>query len=52
LLCFWTESADSWFFLSFSRYVDSAIRGSGRAKTLAGSMLRPDSDPFNDVESG
>ena len=36
----------------FPRYVDSAIRGSGGAKNLAGKCPPPDSDPFNDAEFG
>jgi hypothetical protein len=36
LLCFWIESVDSWFFLSFPRYVDSVIRGSGRGEEPSG----------------
>ena len=31
---------DSWFFLSFPRYVDSAIAGPEEAKNLAGKVLR------------
>jgi len=31
---------DSWFFLSFPRYIDSVIRGSGRDEEPAGTILR------------
>src|SRR5439155_8477503 len=36
----------------FPRYVDSAIRGSRRAKNLAGKCPAPDSDAFSDSELG
>jgi len=35
-LSFRAESVDSWFFLSFPRYVDSVIRGSGRGEEPSG----------------
>jgi hypothetical protein len=41
---------DSWFFLPFSRYVDSAITGPEEAKNPAGLSPPPDSDPFSDAE--
>jgi hypothetical protein len=43
---------DSWFFLSFPRYVDSAIAGPEEAKNLAGKDPPPVSDPFSSVEFG
>jgi hypothetical protein len=39
------------FFLSFPRYVDSAIAGPEEAKDLSGEKYPPpDSDPLNDPE--
>ena len=41
---------DSWFFLPFPRYVDTAITGPEEAKNPAGKSPPPDSDPFSDAE--
>src|SRR4029453_6291241 len=45
---------DSWFFpFPFPRYVDSAIRGSGRDEEPSGAKCPPpDSGSFSDAESG
>ena len=39
LLCFWIESADSWFFLSFSPLRRFVIRGFGRGEELSGADI-------------
>jgi hypothetical protein len=45
-LLFWSESMDSWFFLSFTPLIYFRIAGQEEAQNLAGECPPPDSDPL------